>query len=335
MESNRMKKSRKRRGLLAFLSILCVMLMALCIFLAVMCFDLRMNDSRKDVVIKDLRQTHAKQQDEISALQEKVDALQKVIDDQNAAAAEAEAKAGGEDVAGALHEGEGTIPKPQGEDSLLQSELQAAGLVLGEAPENADAYFTINEIVPGDGIFERINGKSYRENPNVALSDLRYLTVLHYNFDGLVQTGEIIVNAAIAEDTVGVFKDLFANHYQIYSMYLVDNYWTGDGDSSDTASIEVNNTSAFNYREITGGGKLSNHAYGRAIDINPQQNPYVTYSDGMPIYSHENAAPYIDRTSGDPHVIVEGDICYNIFTAHGFSWGGHWDNPVDYQHFEK
>ena len=89
-----MKKSRKRRGLLAFLSILCVMLMALCIFLAVMCFDLRMNDSRKDVVIKDLRQTHAKQQDEISALQEKVDALQKVIDDQNAAAAEAEAKAG-------------------------------------------------------------------------------------------------------------------------------------------------------------------------------------------------------------------------------------------------
>jgi len=325
MESSMMKKSRRR--LLVFLVILCMILMSLCIFLSIMCFDLRMNDRHKEAIMTDMRQQHVEQQDEIDALQNKVDALQKIIDERNredAAVSEA-----------AAERGEGMLSSSQGENSLFQQRLPGAGMVLGEAPTNADDYFTINEIVQGDAVYERINGRSYRENPNVALSDLRYLTVLHYNFDGLVQTGEIIVNASIAEDTVAVFKELFSKRYQIFSMYLVDNYWTGDGESSDTASIEVNNTSAFNYREITGGGSLSNHAYGRAIDINPQQNPYVTYNGDIPTYWHTNAAPYIDRTSGDPHVIVEGDVCYNAFIAHGFSWGGHWDNPVDYQHFEK
>ena len=118
-------------------------------------------------------------------------------------------------------------------------------------------------------------------------------------------------------------------------MRLIDDYWTGDGDSSDSNSIDNNNTSAFCYREITGGGRLSNHAFGRAIDINPQQNPYVWNSGGQLQWSHENATPYIDRTCGDPHVIVQNDICYNIFAKYGFGWGGLWSDPIDYQHFEK
>jgi len=53
--------------------------------------------------------------------------------------------------------------------------------------------------------------------------------------------------------------------------------------------------------------------------------------------SHVNAEQYVDRSCGDPHVIVasEQDICYSTFTKYGFSWGGNWTNPVDYQHFEK
>lgn len=74
----------------------------------------------------------------------------------------------------------------------------------------------------------------------------------------------------------------------------------------------------------------------RAIDLNPQQNPYVWYnSSGQASWSHQNANAYIDRSCGDPHVIVQGDTCYNIFTKYGFSWGGLWGNPIDYQHFEK
>ena len=199
-----------------------------------------------------------------------------------------------------------------------------------------DAMFAEYMITEGDAVYNRINGKSYRENPNIALSDLRYLKMIHYNFDHQIQVGEMIVNQSITEDVLHIFRELYDIGYEIQSMYLIDNYWAGDGDSSDYASIDVNNTSAFCYRTATGSGNLSNHAYGRAIDLNPQQNPYVSFDgNGSPVWYHRNADPYIDRNSGDPHVIVAHDACYNIFAKYGFSWGGNWASIKDYQHFEK
>lgn len=229
-------------------------------------------------------------------------------------------------------EGQGTLSPSQGTSvfsSGFGSSLNAGEII--EYPENIDTYFQAYTIEREGEVFNRINGKSYRDNDNVALEDLRYLKLLHYNFDHEIQVGEMIVNAQLQDDVLQIFRELFENEYEIQSVYLVDNYWAGDGDSSDYASIEANNTSCFNYRVVTGGGNLSQHAYGCAIDINPQQNPYV--SSG--IWSHENASAYIDRSSGDPHVIVGGDICCSVFEKYGFSWGGYWQDPIDYQHFEK
>ncbi|MBS6195638.1 MAG: M15 family metallopeptidase [Clostridiales bacterium] len=222
-------------------------------------------------------------------------------------------------------------------ENLPVPEELKSGTIVNEtiSAEQTAEFFQAYEIVKDDEIYQQINGKSYRENDNIGLDELRYLKVLHYNFEHQIQVGEIIVNVAVAEDVLNIFQELFAAEYEIQSMFLIDNYWTGDGDSTDTASIEENNTSGFNYREITGGGSLSRHAYGCAIDINPQQNPYVWYSGGEKRWTHSNASPYIDRSSGDPHVIVEGDICYSIFEKYGFSWGGNWSDPIDYQHFEK
>lgn len=212
-----------------------------------------------------------------------------------------------------------------------------AGTVLTEDQidqEQLTQYFLINTI--SDEVYQRINGKSYRENNNIGLDDLRYLKLIHYNFEHQIQVGELIVNAALAQEMTEIFMELFQNEYEIYSMYLVDNYWTGDGGTTDSASIDVNNTSAFNYRTATGSStNLSNHAYGCAIDINPQQNPYVSYRSGSPSWSHENANDYIDRTTGYAHVITHDDLCYKIFKDHGFSWGGDWNTIKDYQHFEK
>lgn len=215
------------------------------------------------------------------------------------------------------------------ESEFLESEKEVKPV------EKEKADFSINEIIEGDEVYNRIIGKSYVDNPNVALSDLRYLIIPYYNFDHQVKQGEMIVNKSIADDVINIFKELYDNEYEIYSMKLIDEFWTGDGDTSDTASCDANNTSAFCYREVTGGGSLSNHAYGCAIDVNPQQNPYVSYKTGEPKWSHENANDYIDRTSGDPHVIVEGDFCYQTFAKHGFKWGGAWTTIKDYQHFEK
>lgn len=213
-----------------------------------------------------------------------------------------------------------------------------AGTVLADDQidwEHIDKYFTTFDIEEGDSIYERINGKSYRANDYVPLSSLIYLKLPHYNFNGEVQVGEIIVCRDIIEDVKAVFKELFESKYQIESMYLVDKYWTGNPDTTDSASIDVNNTSSFCYRNSTGGGNLSQHAYGRAIDINPQQNPYVSYSTGSPQWSHSNADAYIDRGTGLAHVITHDDLAYKVFTKYGFTWGGDWTSPKDYQHFQK
>lgn len=202
---------------------------------------------------------------------------------------------------------------------------------------NLSQYFRAYEIIEGDAVYNRIIGRSYQINDNVALSDLRYLKVLHYNFDAEVQVGELIVNAQLAEDFLNAFKSLYEYQYQIQSMYLIDNYWTGDGASSDNASIDVNNTSAFCYRVATNSSNLSKHAYGCAIDINSQQNPYVTYDgNGNGTCYHENARQYVNRLSGLAHVITHEDICYQVFAELGFTWGGDWTSGVrDFQHFEK
>ncbi len=228
------------------------------------------------------------------------------------------------------------LPTPTPAPKTAPGALSPGDTVQREAlEEELSLYFTAETIERDGDVFARINGKSYRDNPNIRLEDLRYLRILHYNFDHEIQSGEMIVNRRIADDVLNVFRELFDAEYEIQSVFLVDNYWTWNGTSTDTASIDVNNTSAFNYREATGSNHLSNHAYGLAIDINPQQNPYVWYSGGRLRYAHDNAAPYVDRTVDDPHVIKKDDVCYSIFIKYGFTWGGNWKSPIDYQHFEK
>lgn len=210
-----------------------------------------------------------------------------------------------------------------------------AGVTLSEETidfTRLNQYFTATEI--NDAILERIHGKSYRENPDISVSQLRYLKVLHYNFHQEVQVGEIIVNEAIADDCLEIFQTLFENKYEIKSMYLIDNYWTGDGSSTDEASMNDDNSSGFCYRTIANTTKLSNHALGYAIDINPYENPYITYKNGKPVYYQENGESYADRSVIQDHMIDHNDLCYKLFLQKGFTWGGDWKNSKDYQHFE-
>ena len=201
---------------------------------------------------------------------------------------------------------------------------------------NLSQYFTAVKIEEGDSVYQRINGKSYQKNNDIKLSDLRYLKMLHMNFNNDIQVGEMIVNKSVADEVLGIFKSLFSDGYQIYSMYLIDDFWEKNAGTADWNSIEANNTSCFCYRAATGGSKLSKHALGRAIDINPMQNPYVTYKDGKPQYSHSNAKDYVsNRSSKKAHVITTSDKAYKAFTKKGWSWGGNWSSPKDYQHFQK
>ena len=217
-------------------------------------------------------------------------------------------------------------------------DLKAGTIVAKEEIDmnNLSQYFTSVKIEEGDSIYQRINGKSYQKNNDIKLSDLRYLKMLHVNFKGEYQVGEMITNKSVSDEVLGLFKSLFQDGYQIYSMYLIDNFWEKNAGTADWNSIEANNTSCFCYRAATGGSKLSKHALGRAIDINPQQNPYVTYKDGKAQCAHSNASEYVsNRSSKKAHVITTSDKAYKAFTKKGWTWGGSWSSPKDYQHFQK
>lgn len=187
-------------------------------------------------------------------------------------------------------------------------------------------YEPLSEEIKG-----RITGISYPADSQVPYEDLRYVKVLHYNFDGMITEGELICNKAIAQDMVEIFYELYLAQYQIAKMVLIDNY-----QADDNLSMEDNNTSAFNYRLVSGTTRLSKHAYGLAIDINPMQNPFVdTNADGSLYSSPAGSEIYADRTQSFDHKIEESDLCYQLFTEHGFIWGGSWNSYQDYQHFQK
>ncbi len=180
---------------------------------------------------------------------------------------------------------------------------------------------------------EYITGVSYPEEgaDEISYEDLSYVHVLYYDFNKESTQGELICNNAISKDLVEIFYELYIAEYQIEKITLIEQY---DGD--DTASMEDNNTSCFNYRTVDDSNKLSKHALGLAIDINPFYNPYIRYTkDGGQIISPANSEIYVDRTSSFPYKIDTQDLCYRLFIEHGFTWGGNWNSSKDYQHFQK
>ncbi len=199
--------------------------------------------------------------------------------------------------------------------------------------ESIESIITKSFIIKNidEALKQRIMGKSYKENESISLENLKYLKVLHIGFDGKTHVGELIVNEKIADDVLEIFKELYENEYPIEKMLLVDEYG-----ADDNKSMEDNNTSAFNYRQIAGTTRLSNHALGMAIDINPLYNPYIrSDANGNTIVEPEGAVEYTDRTNQFSYKIDENDLCYKLFIKYGFSWGGDWSTPKDYQHFEK
>lgn len=187
------------------------------------------------------------------------------------------------------------------------------------------------EKVP-KAVKEKISGVSYRPNPNIAFRDLRYVKVKYYGYDGKIKDGQLLVNKSIAKDTVEIFQELYDMQYPIESIRLIDDYG-----ADDTKSMEANNTSAFNYRIVEGTRHLSNHAYGKAIDINPRVNPFVKRHSITPENGKIYAQRDVKRCRGryKYNMIHRNDRVYRIFRKHGFQWGGDWITYKDYQHFEK
>jgi len=237
----------------------------------------------------------------------------------------------------------GTVPPRWLGKRPLPRAANGLGEIRPTPPELRDRRFTLPdhlEQLPGSGFASRIDPvpaevlarSSWTPECPVEADDLRWMRLAFWGFDDRRHTGELLINADAADAMVQVFDRLFAARFPLEEMRItraeeLDAEPTGDG----------NNTGAFTCRPLHGMTTWAEHAYGRAVDVNPFQNPYIKppAAAGEPgdMLIPELASAYLDRSRQAPGMIQPGDTVVQAFAAVGWSWGGSWQRSKDYMHF--
>jgi hypothetical protein len=170
-------------------------------------------------------------------------------------------------------------------------------------------------------------GRSWRPGCPVPIRELRLVRVAYWGFDRERHLGRMVVHARWARAIVRVFGRLYDAGFPIRRMRLVDHYG-----ANDRRSMADDNTSAFNCRWRAGVCCVwSQHAYGRAIDLNPVENPFLWFGGVSP----PAGAEFVDRTQRRKGMIHHGDVVWSAFRSQGWEWGGDWSGEKDYQHFSS
>jgi hypothetical protein len=170
-------------------------------------------------------------------------------------------------------------------------------------------------------------GASWHEGCPVAVDRLRRVTIPYWNYAGYRRLGHLVVNVLVVQDVRDAFRRLYDRRFQIRSIRPVSEF----PGASDARSMRANNTSAFNCRYVAGRAIWSQHSYGRAIDVNPVQNPYVSNGQADP----PSGQPWVDRRTGGPGMAMPGNVLVRAFTDQGWGWGGTWNGDKDYQHLSQ
>lgn len=171
-----------------------------------------------------------------------------------------------------------------------------------------------------------MTGSSWRSGCPVGLDDLRLIETVHRGFDGRDRVGLLVVHRSHVDAVVRALTRAYHDGFRIERMRLVDRFG-----ADDARSMAANNTHAFNCRTVAGSDRWSEHAYGRAIDVNPVQNPYVRGSTVEP----SAGRAYLDRSDVRTGMAVEGGPLVRAFDAVGWGWGGRWSSSADHQHFSS
>ncbi len=168
-----------------------------------------------------------------------------------------------------------------------------------------------------------------KESPPEFKERQKIVEVLYYSFDGKIHKGQLVIDERLIEDVREVFRVALENKFPIASVIPIssDRFFKNGKWNEDDQSMLANNTSAFNYRKVTGGKALSKHAYGFAIDINPVQNPYIKGEVVLP--------PGAVYDIHKPGTLFPDSPVVQTFIRLGWSWGGNWESLKDYQHFQK
>ncbi|MFC2130424.1 M15 family metallopeptidase [Bacteroidota bacterium] len=179
----------------------------------------------------------------------------------------------------------------------------------------------IEIIIDSDMTFEHaIEGT---KAPQDVIDSICLLDVKYYSFDGKLHKGQLVIHKAVKENVKEIFDLILKTKFPVNKVVPIVKY-----DWSDDASMDDNNTSAFCYRFIAGTKRFSNHAFGRAVDINPFNNP-VVYSNGRISPKGAKYKPKASGTFSEKHPVVKA------FLEKGWRWGGNFNSFKDYHHFDK
>jgi hypothetical protein len=208
--------------------------------------------------------------------------------------------------------------------ALMIPAADAAPLAATSTAQRATAYRSHIQRL-STPVRKLMIGRSWHAGCPVPLHDLRLITLTYWGFDRAPHTGKLVVHRRWAPKVAGVFHKLYDARFPIRRMKLVDRYG-----AVDMRSMKADNTSAFNCRYRNNVCCVwSQHAYGRAIDINPVENPYV----GPWGVSPPNGARFVHREPLRRGMLSFHDRAWWAFHAIGWEWGGSWSWPTDYQHF--
>jgi hypothetical protein len=171
-------------------------------------------------------------------------------------------------------------------------------------------------------------GASWHPGCPVGPAQLRTLRVSYVGFDGRAHTGALVVNRTVAGDVETVFRRLYDVSFPIRRLEPIARYG-----GSDTRSMAVDNTSAFNCRYAVAPGpkRWSVHAYGEAIDVNTVENPYLEGGKVLP----PAGRAYLNRSRYRQGMARAGGVLVRAFASVGWLWGGRWAGSPDWQHFSK
>jgi hypothetical protein len=206
--------------------------------------------------------------------------------------------------------------------------VAAAAIVLAiapAAPSLSEEGFEARVSRISPRLKERMTGKSWHKGCPVPIRRLRLIELSYHGFDKQRHMGRLVAHRDAVDALVSAFRSMYRRGFKIRKMYLVDRY-----EGNDRRSMRADNTSAFNCRTVAGTDRWSEHAYGRAIDINPVENPYVA-SDGS--VSPRKGEEYADRSPRRKGMIASGGATVRAFERAGWGWGGYWSSSKDYQHF--
>jgi hypothetical protein len=222
---------------------------------------------------------------------------------------------------------------------VLELAADGFGVRLATPPELVDRRFppppahASLPVPPADGSFASSIStvdaltaarSTWRPDCPVTIDELRHVIITFVGFDERTHTGDLIVHRDVARDVTEVFRQLHLARFPLEEVRIITSEElvlppTGDG----------NVTSAFVCRPTVGGNRWSEHAYGRAIDINPFHNPYVRGDLVLP----ELAGAYVERDVIRPGMVGSDGIVVAAFTAAGWRWGGDWSSSADWMHF--